>query len=91
MDARLTRRDAAGHTIGARFTEEQRLFRLAQLPFAAEATTLATPRALVRLEGAMYSVLTRWAGLDLVVRVRSAGPVARAPCVAFLRRSDLNG
>jgi hypothetical protein len=28
-----------------------------------------TPRALVRLEGAVYSVWTRWAGLDLVVRV----------------------
>src|SRR5204862_5648298 len=27
-----------------------------------------TPRALVRLEGAYYSVPTRWAGLDLVVR-----------------------
>ena len=27
-----------------------------------------TPRALVRLEGASYSVPTRWAGLDLVVR-----------------------
>src|SRR5687767_7166780 len=72
MDARLdTRRDAAGHTIGARFTEEQRLFRLAPLPFAPEATTFATvtPRALVRLEGAVYSVWTRWAGLDLVVRI----------------------
>jgi transposase len=72
MDARLdTRRDAAGQTIGARFTEEQRLFRLAPIPFAPEATTLATvtPRALVRLEGAVYSVWTRWAGLDLVVRV----------------------
>ena len=72
MDARLaTTRDAAGQTIGARFVEEQRLFRLAPIPFAAEATTLATvtPRALVRLEGAAYSVWTRWAGLDLVVRV----------------------
>ena len=40
-------------------------------PFASEATTLATvtPRALVRLEGAVYSVWTRWAGLDLVVRI----------------------
>ena len=27
------------------------------------------PRALVRLKGAVYSVWTRWAGLDLVVRV----------------------
>jgi len=72
MDARLdTTRDAVGQTIGARFTEEQRLFRLAPTPFAPEATTLATvtPRALVRLEGAVYSVPTRWAGLDVVVRV----------------------
>ena len=28
-----------------------------------------TPRALIRLEGAVYSVWTHWAGLDLVVRV----------------------
>ena len=72
MDARLdTTRDAAGQTIGARFAEEQRLFRLVPTPFAPEATTLATvtPRALVRLKGAVYSVWTRWAGLDLVVRV----------------------
>ena len=72
MDARLaTTRDAAGQTIGARFAEEQPRFRLAPIPFTAEATTLATvtPRALVRLEGAAYSVWTRWAGLDLVVRV----------------------
>jgi transposase len=72
MDARLdTTRDAAGQTIGARFAEEQRLLRLVPAPFAAEATTLVTvtPRALVRLDGAWYSVWTRWAGLDLVVRV----------------------
>lgn len=72
MDARLeTTRDAAGQTIGARFAEEQRLFRIAPLPFAPEATTFATvtPRALVRLDGAVYSVPSRWAGLDLVVRV----------------------
>jgi transposase len=72
MDARLaTTRDAAGQTIGARFTEEQRLFRRVSTPFMPEATTLATvtPRALVRLEGAVYSVWTRWAGLDLVVRI----------------------
>ena len=71
MDARLaTTRDAAGQTIGARFAEEQRVFRRAPTPFASAATTLATvtPRALVRLEGAVYSVWTRWAGLDLVVR-----------------------
>ena len=75
MDARLdTKRDAAGHTIGHRFAEEQRLFRPAPIPFTSEATTFATvtPRALVRLEGAVYSVPTRWAGLDLVVRIGAA-------------------
>jgi transposase len=72
LDARLDRtRDVAGQTIGARFLEEQRLFRPAPIPFAAEATTVATvtPRALVRLEGAVYSVPSRWATLDLIVRV----------------------
>lgn len=72
MDARLaTTRDAGGETIGVRFAEEQRVCRPAPIPFAPEATTLATvtPRALVRFEGAVYSVWTRWAGLDLVVRV----------------------
>jgi transposase len=71
LDARLdTKRDLAGQTIGARFLEEQRLFRPAPMPFAAEATTFATvtPRAIVRLDGAVYSVPSRWAGLDLVVR-----------------------
>jgi transposase len=77
MDARLVgQRNASGQTIGDRFTEEQGQFRLAPVPFAPEATTFATvtPRALVRLEGAWYSVWTRWAGLDLVVRV-GAGTV----------------
>jgi transposase len=72
MDARLdTTRDATGQTIGVRFAEEQRQCRRAPVPFAPEATTFATvsPRALVRLEGAVYSVWTRWAGLDLVVRI----------------------
>jgi transposase len=72
MDVRLdTHRDAAGQTIGGRFADEQRQCRPAPLPFAPEATTVATvsPRALVRLEGAWYSVWTRWAGLDVVVRV----------------------
>ena len=72
MDARLdTTREASGQTIGARFIEEQQQFRLVPTPFAPEATTFATvsPRALVRLEGAVYSVWTRWAGLDLVIRV----------------------
>ena len=72
LDARLeTKRDGAGQTIGARFLEEQRFFRPAPMPFLAEATTFATvaPRAIVRLEGAVYSVPSRWAGLDLVVRI----------------------
>ena len=71
MDARLeTTRDAAGQTIGARFTEEQRACRPTPVPFTPEATTFVTvsPRALVRLEGAYYSVPCRWAGLDLTVR-----------------------
>lgn len=73
MDARLEMgRDGAGHTIGARFHEETALFRrLPVLPFVAEATTIGTvsPRALVRLEGAWYSVPCRWAGLDLIARI----------------------
>jgi transposase len=75
LDARqATKRDAAGQTIGGRFVEEQRLFRQAPIPFEAEATTVATvtPRALVRLEGAYYSVPSRWVGLDLVVRTGAA-------------------
>jgi transposase len=72
MDARLeTGRDVAGHTIGTRFAEEAAFFRPLPLPFVAEATTIGTvsPRALVRLEGAVYSVPCRWAGLDLVARI----------------------
>jgi transposase len=72
LDARLdTKRDLAGQTIGARFREEQRLFRLVAIAFEAEATTFATvmPRAIVRLAGAVYSVPCRWAGLDLIVRI----------------------
>jgi transposase len=72
MDARLdTKRDATGQTIGVRFAEEQRQCRPAPTPFAPEATTFVTvsPRALVRLEGAVYSVPSRWAGLDLVVHI----------------------
>ena len=73
MDARLdTGRDGAGDTIGTRFTAEAAASRaLPAVPFVAEATTFATvsPRALVRLEGAVYSVPCRWAGLDLVARI----------------------
>jgi transposase len=72
LDARLdTIRDAGGRTMGARFVDEQQVWRPAPMPFDAEATTVATvtPRALVRVEGAYYSVPSRWAGLDLIVRV----------------------
>jgi transposase len=72
LDTRLeTKRDVTGQTIGGRFLEEQRLFRPAPVLFEAEATTVATvtPRALVRVVGAYYSVPSRWAGLDLIVRI----------------------
>ena len=67
LDARLTTTPA----IGARFVEEQQVWRPVAESFVAEATTLVTvsPRALVRLEGAYYSVPCRWAGLDLVVHI----------------------
>jgi transposase len=72
MDARLeTGRDVTGQTIGNRFAEEIPHFRGLPAPFVAEATTVGTvsPRALVRLEGAVYSVPCRWAGLDLIARI----------------------
>ena len=72
LDARLAMgRDVAGETIGSRFAAETAHFRPVPVPFVAEATTIATvsPRALVRLEGAVYSVPCRWAGLDLVARI----------------------
>jgi transposase len=72
MDARLeTGRDVAGETIGTRFAQEIPHFRALPAAFVAEATTVGTvsPRALVRLEGAVYSVPCRWAGLDLIARI----------------------
>lgn len=69
--ARLDARLKATPTIATRFVEEQHVWRPLPEPFAAEATTVATvsPRALVRLDGAYYSVPCRWAGRDLVVHV----------------------
>lgn len=69
--ARLDARLCTTPSIATRFLEEQRAWRPVPEPFVAEATTLATvsPRALVRLEGAYYSVPCRWAGRDLVVHV----------------------
>ena len=64
-------RQATGQTIGTRFIDEQRQCRPAPVAFDAASTTFATvtPRALIRLEGAVYSVWTRWVGLDLVIRI----------------------
>src|SRR5262245_16144682 len=81
VDARLeTGRDIAGQTIATRFAEEAAAFRSLPPPFVAEATTVATvsPRALVRLEGAVYSVPCRWADLDLIARIGATG---RASCI----------
>jgi transposase len=72
MDTRLaTGRDGAGETIGTRFAAEAPAFRPLPAAFVAEATTFVTvsPRALVRLEGAVYSVPCRWTGLDLIARI----------------------
>jgi transposase len=74
--ALLARLDARAATapIAARFAEEQAVWRPVPEPFVAEATTVATvsPRAVVRVEGAWYSVPCRWAGVDLVVRIGPA-------------------
>jgi transposase len=71
MLGRLDTRATTTPTIATRFAEEQRVWRRVPEPFVAEATTVAavTPRALVRVDGAYYSVPCRWAGLDLVVRI----------------------
>jgi hypothetical protein len=72
LDARQAQR-RAGHTatIGELFAEEQRYVRPVDVPFVAEATTIATvsPRAIARVAGATYSVPDRWAGLDLTTWV----------------------
>ncbi len=67
LDARLT----TTPVVGRRFAEEQGALRPVPEPFEAAATTIATasPRAIVQIQGAWYSVPSRWAGLDLVVRI----------------------
>src|SRR5215210_3795798 len=98
MDARLvTGRDGAGETIGTRCAVEAPACRTLPAAFVAEATTFVTvaPRALVRLEGAWYSVPCRWAGLDLVARVGATtitivgrdGTLIRHPRKRFGQRS----
>lgn len=72
MDGRLDiGRDVEGETIGTRFAKEVAAFRPLPAAFIAETTTFVsvTPRALVRLAGASYSVPCRWAGLDLIARI----------------------
>jgi transposase len=72
MDGRLALgRDGTSETIGHRFGAEAAVLRPVPPSFHAEATTWGTvsPRALVRVEGAWYSVPCRWAGLDLMVHV----------------------
>jgi len=86
LDGRLaTQRDAEGRTLGERFAAEQ----AALLPLPARAFLAAavhvvpvSRRALVRLEGAMYSVPEGWAGLEITAHVGPAtvtlvGPDAR--------------
>lgn len=72
--ARLDTRHTTTPTITTRFAEEARVWRPVPEAFQAAATTLATasPRGLVRLDGACYSVPSRWARLDLVVHVGPA-------------------
>jgi transposase len=72
LDARLERgRNVEGHTIGDRWTLEQRQLRAVPPPFLAAATTVCgvSPRSLIRVEGATYSVPCEWAGLDAIAHV----------------------
>lgn len=72
--ARLDTRHTTTPTITTRFAEETQRWRAVPDPFHAAATTVATasPRGLVRLDGAYYSVPSRWARLDLVVHIGPA-------------------
>ena len=63
-----TQRDQRGRTITERFADERaEMLDLPQHRFraAAAATVAVSPRSLVRIEGAYYSVPCRWAGLAL--------------------------
>lgn len=80
-----TRRDADGRSVAERFIDE----RAAMLPTPASdfvaariAAAVVSRRALVKVDGAIYSVWSRWAGLDVTVyagvdEVAIAGPDAR--------------
>lgn len=72
LDARLSEgRDVEGQTIGDRWAQEQPHLRAVPPPFLATATTVCgvSPRALIRVEGATYSVPCEWAGLDVTAHV----------------------
>jgi transposase len=67
-----TQRDRRGRTIAERFADERaEMLELPQHAFRAAAvvTVAVTPRSLVRIEGAYYSVPCRWAGLALTAYV----------------------
>lgn len=67
-----THTDTQGRTVMSRFAEEcAMLLPLPAMPFRAAAVELceASRRALVRAGGALYSVWSTWAGLDLTVYV----------------------
>jgi hypothetical protein len=82
LDTRLSAgRTIDGQTIGDRWRQESLQLRPVPPPFLATATTVCgvSPRALVRVEGATYSVPCEWAGLDVTahvgpVRVEIVGP-----------------
>jgi transposase len=72
LDGRLERRRAESpDTIGERWAVEQPTLRPLAPPFEAARTEVlgVSRRALVRVEGATYSVPEAWAGLDVTVQV----------------------
>jgi transposase len=73
LDEQLgTRRDGSDQTVGALWTEEQkRLLALPTRAFDSSATRLVSVsrRSLVRVEGAVYSAPSTWAGLDVTAYV----------------------
>jgi transposase len=99
LDGRLAGgQDADRRSIGDRFAvERERMLPLAARPFDPRATRLASAsrRALVPVDGAIYSVWCTWAGLDVTVHVGAThvdvvgpdGAVVTHPRVGFGRRS----
>jgi hypothetical protein len=80
MDARLDMgRDVTGQTMEIRFVEETKPVRSCRSRLSPRRPPIGTvsSRALVRLEGAGYSVPCGWAGLDLIGR----GGAAKIPII----------